>query len=55
VHGRNYKKGTHDEDLLRDYIAPDATRRGRLLARCPDLERLLLLLNFHEPAADTER
>ncbi|HRI72014.1 MAG TPA: hypothetical protein PK156_47605 [Polyangium sp.] len=49
VHGRDYKKGTHDEDLLRDYIAPDARRRGQLLARCPDLERLLALLHFPEP------
>jgi hypothetical protein len=44
--GRNYKKGRDDEDLLRDRLKPDPTRRAEVLRRCPDLERLLTLLAF---------
>ena len=42
--GRKYKKGRDDEDLLRDQITRHADRRAAVLARCPDLERLLDLL-----------
>lgn len=44
LEGRSYKKGRHDEDLLRDYISRDPGHRGRLLRRCPDLARLLAVL-----------
>lgn len=44
IEGRSYKKGRHDEDLLRDYISRDPGHRGRLLRRCPDLARLLAVL-----------
>lgn len=36
-----YKKGLHDEDILREHIHPRMDRRRQLLARCPDLLRLL--------------
>lgn len=41
MRGRKYKKGLHDEDILRDHIAPDKNRRAEVLKRCPDLGRLL--------------
>ena len=41
IHARTYKKGLHDEDLLRDHISPDEGRRAQVLTRCPDLGRLL--------------
>ncbi len=43
---RNYKKGLHDEDLLRDQINPSPARRAEVLSRCPDLKRLLDLLDL---------
>jgi hypothetical protein len=41
IHGHRYKKGLHDEDLLREQISPHAVRRAEVLRRCPDLGRLL--------------
>lgn len=39
--GHGYQKKRDDEDLLRDHINPQPLRRGEVLKRCPDLERLL--------------
>lgn len=44
LEGRSYKKGRHDEDLLREYISRDPGHRGQVLRRCPDLARLLAVL-----------
>lgn len=38
---RKYKKGRDDEDILRDAIRPRRDRRDQVLARCPDLKRLI--------------
>jgi hypothetical protein len=38
---RKYKKGRDDEDILRDAIRPHRDRRDQVLARCPDLKRLV--------------
>ncbi|MBK8691127.1 MAG: hypothetical protein IPN17_02165 [Deltaproteobacteria bacterium] len=42
---RRYKKGRDDEDLLRDHIARVDARRQKLLARSPDLIRLIDLID----------
>ena len=41
---RKYKKGRDDEDIIRERIAPDRTRRDQVFRRCPDLARLVQLL-----------
>ena len=44
IHGRNYKKGLHDEDLLEKHISPNEARRRTVLDRSADLHRLIDLL-----------
>lgn len=39
--GRSYKKGRDDEDILKQHVIPDPQRRAQVLARCPDLARLV--------------
>jgi hypothetical protein len=46
VERRGYKKGRDDEDMLKQYVSSSEERRRQVLARCPDLYRLLALLQF---------
>lgn len=48
VERRGYKKGRDDEDMLKQYISSNDERRRQVLARCPDVARLLALLHFPE-------
>lgn len=45
VHDRSYKKGLHDEDLLLNHVVAHELHRAQVLARVPDLQRLVALLS----------
>jgi hypothetical protein len=44
IHGRAYKKGVDDDDILRRCIRVDPTWRQQVADRCPDLRRLVAAL-----------